>query len=197
MSGPHYEPLQFWHDRKLRIVDGRLTKKQAEGFLNGQAPDLSYPMDGPDPYLWQEGDQIVLIPTLLSFTVTKLRARAGRWEVIYVLQDHRPLLLGKRAGYTDDPGRAIDVTDTGHRGTEPEAIDPDLIGRTRTDMENRVRTTDELPAEEDRRLERQQLNRLRNTKRQAQARGLDTRDLDTAIEKELTRLETLIEQALG
>lgn len=186
------EVTTFWYDRKLRTVDGRLTTDQAIRLLKGGAPTLTHPMNGPqpDPAWWQVGDQAELVPYQLSIEITKLTAKAGNWRASYLIRDYRPKLLGRRTGFTTDPTKAIGATDRhapGNLRKEPEYAEG--IGKTSTDMAHRLRATEELPNEKLRRLERQQLNRLRNARRQAEARGLDTADLDAAIERELMALQ--------
>lgn len=119
------ETISLWYDRRVYRVDARLTKKQARRILERGAPDLGFEMRGREPWLWQVGDIIRFSPEL-EVEILKVHAHHGRWRVNYLVRDHRPKLLGKQTGYTDDPGRAINVTNYDEDGfhREVEAVEP-------------------------------------------------------------------------
>lgn len=192
--------LTFWHDRRLWHVDGRFTRKQAKDLIdNKKFPSLDYQMVGQDRYLWREGDHAIIDPCRLEITITSVEGRGGWWRVKYRIMDARPNLLGRAGDYTDNPTESIGTSKVLSGGTlrieEPEAIDPEKIGITRSDYTHRERVTDELPKEKARRLDRNELNRLKRVRREAEAKGISTAALDTAIELQVSKLEEQLREA--
>jgi hypothetical protein len=191
--------LTFWYDRRLWHVDGRFTREQAKQLIKGERfPNLDYPIVGQHPYLWQENDHAIIDPCRLEITVTSVEGRGGMWRVRYSVMDARPNLLARGNGYTDRQTDSIGSSDRampGNLHSEPEAIDPGKIGLTKSDYRHRERVTTELPKEAARRLDRRELNRLRRVKREAEAKGVSTVGLDTAIERELQKIEEQLRHA--
>lgn len=114
------EKTSLWYNRRVWRVDGRMTKQQARRILEAGAPDMSYEMRGQEQWLWQKGD-IIWFSTELEVEILKVNAHKGRWRVNYLVRDHRPKLLGKQTGYTDDPGRAIAAKTYDEDGIHREA----------------------------------------------------------------------------
>jgi len=113
--------------------------------------------------------------------------------------DARPNLLGRAGDYTDNPTESIGTSKVLSGGTlrieEPEAIDPEKIGITRSDYTHRERVTDELPKEAKRRQDRQQFIELRKLRREAESKGISTFEMDVAIEREAQKLRDQLDEA--
>lgn len=131
----------IWFNRRLYHIDSRMTDKQARRILERGAPDLSYEMRGQHPWLWKPGDRIVFSPEL-EVEILKVHGYRGRWRVNYLVKDHRPKLLGKQTGYTDNPTRAISITQNDEQHGfqyEAEAVDPPVKSRDQETAEFRCR----------------------------------------------------------
>lgn len=187
----------FWHDRRLWKADDRIPAEFAKQIIDDKAPPkLTLPKQGNWPCQVAPGDVLVIDKAVLWLDVTNVESDGNDWKVSYRLNDHRPHLLARRSGYTDQPHRAIGANDraaTGSLRDEPEAVDPDTVGSTRADVINRRRVA--IEQSNDPRKEKQQMNRLRNARQQAKAGGIDTTALDAAIEREIKAIEDQIGKA--
>ena len=101
------DSVSYRHDNRTMWVDARLGPAMARKLLNGRVPNLSYAIVGRSPCKFTEGEVIVIDPHRLWITISTVRARHGKWQVEYVLADHRPRLLGKKVGYTHNPRQAL------------------------------------------------------------------------------------------
>jgi hypothetical protein len=120
------EKVSYWHEGRALWIDQRVGPTIARKFLNGKVPNLSHPIEGQQPCKFTEGEQIIIEQHRFWITISKVRPRAGRWQVEYILADHRPVLMGKKTGYTHDARKAMraDYTDPeGDRHDELEAVE--------------------------------------------------------------------------
>lgn len=187
----------FWHDRRLWKADERLPVDFAKQIIDDKAPaKLMLPKQGNWPCQVAAGDVLVIDKTVLWLEATNVESDGKHWKITYRLVDHRPHLLARRSGYTDQPHRAIGANDRAAPGSlrvEPESVDPESIGTTRSDVINRRRVA--IEETNDPRREKQQMNRLRNARQQAKAGGIDTTALDAAIEREIRAIEDQVGKA--
>jgi hypothetical protein len=134
--------VSYKHEGRWMWIDERIGPTTARKFLSGKVPNLSYDLEGQRPCIFTEGEQIVIEPHRFWIVISRIRAKAGRWNVEYILADHRPNLMGKKTGYTHNPRRAMraDYTDPGgDRHDELEAVTDVArsLEQERTEMENR------------------------------------------------------------
>lgn len=72
----------------------KLSPKHHRAFLAGKAPHLQYE---PGKCPFREGDEVVLVAYVLSFTVTRIKLSRGKQVVSYALRDDRTAYLHSHA----------------------------------------------------------------------------------------------------
>lgn len=109
-------------------IDSRIGVKRARKFLDDGAPNLTYPISGQEPCVFEEGEKIVIDPHNMWITISSVKPRNGMWKITYVLADHRPAFMGKKMGFTSNPAKALKanfIDPDEERHDEPEGI-PDI-----------------------------------------------------------------------
>lgn len=98
-------------------------------------------------------------------------------------------------GYTHSTFDALDSLPGEGQPLEPEAVPEETIGTTKTDTESRKRFERQMGSHLVARKDAARWNRLRDMKRKAQNKGLDTSELDRSVDSAIQQLEQMLSDA--